>query len=99
MTTNTNTKTYKVRYYAKDGTACAFTFTTDRAFRRFRASSRMCTGIDLGRPFVNDLCAAAGRHESNPESNMSKHGGFSLNNLRSIQCIETGTRMLFGHIA
>jgi len=90
MNENT-TKTYRVYYVANDGHKCKFTFKSDRSFNRY--GNNAYDGKTFGRPFLNDMLAAAERYENDPNSKMSIHGGFGgVDSVKIVECIETGRK-------
>ncbi len=86
--------TYRVHYLgSKSGKMANFTFKTDRSFRTYSRSD--CNnGIGLGKPFENDMFAAAQRIMARPDSKMNVHG-FNYMRIRRIECVETGETKLF----
>lgn len=86
--------TYKVHYIgSKSGKGASFTFRTDRSFRIYKRYD--CGGgIGLGKPFENDMLAAAQRIMARPDSKMNVHG-FNYMRIRSIECMETGETKYF----
>lgn len=84
-------KTYQVHYIAGDGTMQSFKFKTDRSMQRVNRND----GFSIPTPFMQDMCAAAKRYESNPDSHMSKHGGFMYTHIKRIKCVDTGSTRLF----
>ena len=86
--------TYRVHYLgSKSGKMANFTFKTDRSFRTYSRSD--CNnGIGLGKPFENDMFAAAQRIMARPDSKMNVHGSNYMR-IRRIECVETGETKLF----
>ncbi|WP_148138274.1 hypothetical protein, partial [Olsenella sp. HMSC062G07] len=64
---------YKVKYIAKDGAPCSYTFKSDR---RMCVSARgRSAGMDFGFPWHEDAAMTEQRIMEDEGSAMSKHGG------------------------
>lgn len=89
-----NKRKYKAYYIADDGTKCSFTFKTDKSFKHYTHDYNQGFGT-LGNPFVTDMQKAIENIMKHEDSNMRKHGGFNIFNLKMVEDVETGSAHYF----
>lgn len=66
--------TFKIKYIAKDGTFCSYTFKSDRKMC-VSARGRSGNGRDFGFPWLEDATKAKQHIMQDEDSTMHAHGG------------------------